>query len=269
MTKRLQHLDRDALTEKLSDGVRSALAELQVETVVPSTNQSLLDVNIAPGTLAACLAEAQSAGRGRRGRSWQSPPGSGVYLSVGTTYPRVPDGLAAITLAAGVTARRLLAELGVQEVMIKWPNDLVHSGKKLGGILTESASRTLLTQVVIGIGINVSSAAGLRLPEGSSQRPVGLADLCAHPPGLTTLSGALLAGLGELLLTYPATGFSAYRQAFEAADALRGSRVTLETSDHSLTGTAQGISAEGALLVEAGGQIERVVAGEVTVRGIS
>ena len=269
MADALQHLESDTVIAALAPEVAEALSSLTVEPVVASTNQSLLSMDIAPGRLAACLAEAQSAGRGRHGREWHSPPGRGVYLSVGIGYSDIPGDVAAMTVAAGLIARQRLKGLGVGGVMLKWPNDLVHSGGKLGGILAEGVNRSgVALQVVVGIGINVALDDHPIGAAGWARSPVSLRDVCPSPPAMSVLAGELASGLGSLLLSYPSTGFAPYRHAFEEADALAGVGVTLQVPGGTLTGKARGIDARGALRIEAGGRIRSVNAGEVTVRSI-
>jgi len=88
-----------------------------------------------------CLAESQRQGRGRRGRHWHSPPGRNIYLSLLWRYPEGPEVLAGLSLAVGVVIARVLREAGVDDLALKWPNDLLCRGRKLGGVLLESAAQ--------------------------------------------------------------------------------------------------------------------------------
>ena len=103
------------------------------------------------------LAECQSAGRGRRGRTWVAAPGGAICLSLNWTFPAVPEDLGALGLVIGVCVLRSLQGLGVQGLQLKWPNDLLVQGKKLGGVLIELRAETAGPAfVVIGIGLNVA-----------------------------------------------------------------------------------------------------------------
>ncbi len=107
--------------------------------------------------LRACIAEYQTAGRGRRGRRWSTPLGAGLCLSVGWQFADAPAELSALTLAVGVVVRRALARVAGVEIALKWPNDLVWDERKLGGILLElTAEGQGGCHVVAGIGINVA-----------------------------------------------------------------------------------------------------------------
>ena len=114
------------------------------------------------GTSEVLLAEFQSAGRGRRGRAWLAPPGAGICLSLSWTFPEAPPELGALGLVIGVCVLRALTALGVKDLALKWPNDLLLDGRKLGGVLIELRGESAGPAcVVIGIGLNVALGAAL------------------------------------------------------------------------------------------------------------
>src|SRR5688572_15696959 len=141
----------------LPEDVRSHIESLQVEWTLESTNTKLLDAwPPAAGFASVLLAEHQTGGRGRRGRSWVAPPGGAVCLSVSWQYAELPADLSALSLIVGLCVVNALHELGVEGVSLKWPNDLVTANGKLGGILIEMrAEAGGPVHVVIGIGLNV------------------------------------------------------------------------------------------------------------------
>jgi BirA family biotin operon repressor/biotin-[acetyl-CoA-carboxylase] ligase len=198
------------------------------------------------------------------------PFGGGICLSVGWQFAGMPADAAALTLAVGVAVRRVLERVAGLTIALKWPNDLVHDERKLGGILVElTAEAQGRVHVVAGIGLNVSlPAESLR---ALSDWPRGATDLTSalgrEPPRRAALAGALVNELAELVADYEEHGFAAYRSEWRSADFLRGRAVRLDESDGQSFGTAVGIDAAGALLVEdARGVRHRVVAGDVTVR---
>lgn len=270
LARRIDLLEAEALRAALTPAVAARLAKLEVFTEIGSTNRHLAAAPPPLGKLDVCLAEFQTAGRGRRGRRWNVPLGGGICLSVGWQFEGMPAEIAALTLAVGVAVRRVLlrvAELGVE---LKWPNDLVHDERKLGGILLELVAEAHGgAHVVAGIGINVSLPPAL-LPS-LSDWPKGAIDLAAAlgraPPARSALAGALVNELAELFVDYPARGFGVYRKEWEAADFLRGRAVMLDDVATPLSGTAAGIDVDGALLVETSdGGRRRIVAGDVSVR---
>jgi BirA family biotin operon repressor/biotin-[acetyl-CoA-carboxylase] ligase len=217
-----------------------------------------------------CIAEYQHAGRGRRGRRWTAPLGGGLCLSAAWQFADTPADLAALTLAVGVIARRALAAVAGVDVSLKWPNDLAIDERKLGGVLLElRAEAQGGCHVVAGVGINVALS-----PESLptlSDWPRGAIDLATamdrEPPTRTALAASLIDGLAELFAGYAASGFAPYRADWRAADFLRGRSVTLYDVAGTVNGTALGIEADGALVIEtADGTRRRVVSGDVTVR---
>lgn len=271
LARPLELLDADALRAALPARAAARIAQLEVFTELDSTNRRLLARDPPPaGELHACLAEYQTAGRGRRGRRWSTPLGAGLCLSVAWRFADTPPDLSALTLATGVVVRRALLRAAGVAVALKWPNDLVLDERKLGGILLElSAEAHGGCHVVAGIGLNV------HLPQESLATlcdwPRGAVDLATAaggaPPSRTALAAALLAELAELFAGYAAAGFSPYRADWSAADYLRGRRVVLDDAAGAVSGTALGIEADGALVIEtAPGTRRRVISGDVSVR---
>ena len=266
----LDFIDVDALRAALAPDVAARLAKLEVHTEIDSTNRRLLAAPPPHGRLDVCVAEFQTEGRGRRGRRWSVPFGGGVCLSVGWQFAGMPAEPAALTLAVGVAVRRVLERVAGLTIALKWPNDLVYDERKLGGILLElTAEAHGGVHVVAGIGLNV--ALDPKLLPSLSDWPRGAIDLKTalgrQPPRRAVLAGALVNELSELAADYETHGFTAYRSEWRSADFLHGRAVRLDEPKGELNGTAAGIDATGALLVElTSGERRRVVAGDVTVR---
>jgi BirA family biotin operon repressor/biotin-[acetyl-CoA-carboxylase] ligase len=273
LAQRLDLLDAQALRAALEPAVAAQLAKLELFTELNSTNERLLAA--APpalGALDVCIAEFQTRGRGRRGRRWHAPLGSGICLSVGWQFAGMPAEPAALTLAAGVAVRRALQRVAGLTIALKWPNDLVFDDRKLGGILLElKAEAHGGAHVVIGVGLNVALPTAL-LP-ALSDWPRGAVDLKTalekEPPPRAVLAAALVNELAALLADYPTRGFAVYRTEWRTADFLRGRAVHLDEPTGRLFGTAAGIDADGALLVETESGRQRVVAGDVSVRSVA
>jgi BirA family transcriptional regulator, biotin operon repressor / biotin---[acetyl-CoA-carboxylase] ligase len=274
LRRALDLLDAGALRSALAPPVAARLAALEVFTEIESTNRHLL---AAPppsqGELRVCIAEYQTAGRGRRGRRWTTPLGAGLCLSVSWQFAGAPADLSALTLAVGVAVRRALTRVARVTIGLKWPNDLVWDERKLGGILLElTAEAHGGCHVVAGIGINVALEPALLphlsdWPRGAVDLATACASLDAPPPPRAALVLALIEELAELFAGYATTGFRAYRDEWRAADYLRGRSVRLDDAAGPLTGTSLGIEPDGALLIEtAPGARRRVVAGDVSVR---
>lgn len=211
----------------------------------------------------ACLAEVQSAGRGRRGRGWRLPLGGGVALSLLKRFDAGMAPLAGLSLVAGIGAVRALADCGVRGVGLKWPNDLVAGGRKLGGILVELGGDALgPCHAVVGVGVN------LRLGDGAGidQPWTDLAALTPHVPARNRLAARLIARLIEALDTFAESGFDAFAAEYARCDVLHDSAVRVLRGERSETGVARGVDARGALRVEFADGERAVDSGEVSVR---
>lgn len=267
----MRRLRREAIAAPL-DELGARVAELDVVAETPSTNDCLADLPLpADGAARICVADVQTAGRGRAGRSWLAPRGRAITFSLARTFPAGPATLGPLALVAGIGVAETLNPGCAGRILLKWPNDLVVAGAaagepaKLGGILIETAaadSRSL--RAVIGIGINHSGAESIA---AEFSRPV--TDLQAqgwHRPCDETI-GLLLAALIPALDDHAATGFdAAWRERWCALDMLAGRDVRVHGGDGVVTGRALGIDAHGALRVDTMGREQSFHSGEVSVR---
>jgi BirA family biotin operon repressor/biotin-[acetyl-CoA-carboxylase] ligase len=215
---------------------------------------------------AVVIADAQTAGRGRRGRDWFSPPGSGLYVSVvlrpGRSAQSGGDRAARLlTLAAGVALVDAVHAATGLAVALKWPNDLYIGRRKLAGILAEAAGAGLDDAIVLGYGINVRTAA---YPPELGDRATSLESELGRPVDRATLLVETLASLARRYRDLLDARFDAILDAWRArAPGCTGSRVSWNGASGSASGTTAGIDVDGALLVVVDGRVERVVAGEV------
>ena len=217
---------------------------------------------------AVVIADAQTSGRGRRGRTWFSPPVAGLYVSVILTPGRArvaPErAVSLLTLAAGVALAEAVERVTGLAPEIKWPNDLLVGRRKLAGILAEGVaqpSASGLRAVVLGYGINVGAAAfppeladRVTALESELGRLVDRSMLCAESlASLSTRYGDLLAGRFDAIL-------DAWRTRSFGS---RGAKVEWDSASGVRSGITEGIDDMGALLVRSGDTLERIVAGEV------
>ncbi|MBC7982691.1 MAG: bifunctional biotin--[acetyl-CoA-carboxylase] ligase/biotin operon repressor BirA [Candidatus Obscuribacterales bacterium] len=261
----------NALLQSQSSITNDDIASLDVLLAIDSTNRYLVDAQASPPrTAQICVAEIQSAGRGRRGRSWVAPFGSGLCLSLAWHFEESPPTLTALSLAIGVAVVRALDQFGDNEVQLKWPNDLLWRRRKLGGILIEMRGESGgPTRVVIGLGLNVRMPASARLNLAEQQATL-VADLHEALGQRTPGRNALLAGIiAELMVTLRAfeqNGFAAFADEWRARDALRDAPVRVLLANEVISGTARGAAPDGALLVEVAGEMQRFVSGDVSLR---
>jgi BirA family biotin operon repressor/biotin-[acetyl-CoA-carboxylase] ligase len=235
----------NAATIAAALGTRARELEIEVIDACASTNALLLEraTGERPVLLAA---ELQSAGRGRRGRRWHSPRGAGLTFSISRRMPQPVSALSGLSLAAGVAVARALRGVGAAEVALKWPNDLVARGAKLGGILVETRIDDGHTRVVVGIGVNCRATPGL--DERLSRKIAALEDLLDPLPARNVLVAQLAAGLLDALAAFAAEGFALLRAEWEAMHAHAGQRIRVRLADgRVLAGIAAGIAGDGAL----------------------
>lgn len=262
-------LDPAKIRNHVSAELRGRVRRLEVAWSVGSTNTVLLERENPPnGTCEVFLAEYQTAGRGRRGRAWLAPPGGAVCLSMNWTFRDVPRDLGAFGLVVGVCALRALRGLGLANVKLKWPNDLLVEDRKLGGILIELRAESAGPAcVVIGIGINVALGAPLleKIAE-TGVAPIDLITAGLNKPSRNEVVGVLVSRFIEGLLAFEFDGLKTFIEEWREADALRGRMVDVKAVEGVTQGLARGIDVHGALLVETLGGLKRFISGDVSVR---
>lgn len=241
-----------------------SLAAFSVEILpeIDSTNSELMRRARAGRTEPSLLvAEQQTAGRGRMGRAWQSNEGDSLTFSFGMNFS--PASWEGLSLAVGVSVAQSLSPPNDEPIALKWPNDLWWQGRKLAGILIETASVHDAKQqerfAVIGIGINIKTRA---FDANLSTPPAWLQEISPSSNPQTALERLFLPLLGDLL-EFERAGFAAFSSRFAARDGLHGLDITLSDGRH---GRAQGVDGSGALLVHTSQGVQRVASQEVSVR---
>jgi BirA family biotin operon repressor/biotin-[acetyl-CoA-carboxylase] ligase len=259
-------LDREVILSCLSAQATGLLGELDVQPVIDSTNaEALRRIAAGAGAGLVCVAEQQTAGRGRRGRNWISPYASNLYMSLVAEFSGGIAATQGLSLAVGVAVTDALQQFGLGNLQLKWPNDILHGDAKLGGILIEmSGDGSGECQLVIGIGLNVGMPAA------------AAADIDQHWTDINRAVNAevdrnklLAAVLGELLpliFNFEEKGFSHWRQRWLERDAYAGKGVVVRSAEQEITGRVEGIDESGALLLDTGGGIQVIHGGEVSLR---
>ncbi|HEY0681382.1 MAG TPA: biotin--[acetyl-CoA-carboxylase] ligase [Steroidobacter sp.] len=264
-------LDKEAIVSSWPAATRALMERTDVLLTVDSTNRFLGDATPPqPGRFQLCTAEVQNAGRGRRGRSWIAPFGSGICMSLGWQFAEAPPTFSALSLAVGVAVVKAFNRLDVQGVGLKWPNDLQWQGRKLGGILIEMRGETAgPAQVIIGIGINMHMPAATRMQLAEREAAL-IADvheiMHEKTPTRNALIGAIVAELLEMLQTFAVHGFTPFKEEWHGLDTLANAPVKVINGSQTTQGTARGVEADGTLLVEVEGELRKFVSGEVSLR---
>lgn len=267
----IELLDGPAIVAELSRDSRQRLARLFIEESLPSTNRYLRErFEQGAGHGEVCLSEAQSAGRGRRGRAWACPWGRGLLLSMGWRFESGAAALEGLSLAVGVALAEVLEGHGV-EVALKWPNDILvldqGVSRKLAGILLEvSGDLSGPCEVVIGLGLNVT------LPEAvreSIDQPVAAVHDRRPELGRNRLAADIIAALLDLLPRFEAQGFAAWQDAWNARHAHADQAIEIIRGTRREAAIAQGVDAAGNLMVWQDGVRQLLASGEISVRGQS
>jgi len=263
----LELLDPARILGALSPVVQAAIARLEIADDIDSTNAHLLAAGHAgapSGTL--CLAERQSAGRGRRGRTWVSPYGANLYLSLLWRFPQGPGHLGGLSLAAGAALAQALETAGVVDIGLKWPNDLLWRRRKLGGLLIEVAAEAQGPSLaVVGLGLN-TRLRGAQI-QAIDQPWVDLDEILGPQGyGRNRLCALAAEALIMTLERYGREGLAPFLPLWERYDRYRGEVVEIRLGEQRIIGTQAGITTEGALRLEVAGASLTFTAGEVSLR---
>lgn len=262
-------LDRRSIVNHLNTRAATVAQDLHLHEEVDSTNLCLLrkakQGQCFSGT--ACIAEAQHAGRGRRGRSWVATPYCNVMLSMAWWLDDRVDTLAGLSLAAGVAVARGLADYGIAGVGLKWPNDILWQQRKLGGVLVEVHRRKGMGVVaIVGVGLNgflaEQDAAGI------GQEWTDLRRITGKAINRDRLVALIIKQLYEMFERFQQTGFAQFRADWEQLHVSQGRRVRLLSKEQTVVGCALGVDDNGGLrIMNDDRRIQVFQSGEISVRG--
>ncbi|MDG2136498.1 MAG: biotin--[acetyl-CoA-carboxylase] ligase [Luminiphilus sp.] len=246
-------------------GLETLGLRIEVEREIDSTNAALKRRALSEDIHGVALfAETQSAGRGRLGRVWVSPPKSNIYLSLGWRTGLEPLELAGLSLAAGCAIGEGLERNFGLKMQLKWPNDLYLGGKKCGGVLIDLVqSSNQDWTIVVGVGLNVA------MPNsGGNDIDQPWTDLGSHsavPLTRNEVGGQLLGALVPLLSSWQVGAFSQWRESWSRRDLMAGHQITVQQGNHSISGRADGVDHSGALRVVTNEGLTVVQSGEASM----
>jgi BirA family biotin operon repressor/biotin-[acetyl-CoA-carboxylase] ligase len=263
LSQRLMLLNTQKIREQL-DSTHSA--DVEVLNVIGSTNQYLKDKSIDVENGHTCLAEAQTAGRGRHGRKWVSPYAASLYLSMHWSFSGGYSVLGGLSLAIGVAIVDALNQCGVQGIQLKWPNDIYAQGKKLAGVLIEVEGQIGSNcKAIIGVGLNVALPKNVQIID---QPWIDLAQLTDPLINRNFLAGTLINELARSLTLFERDGLKPFISKWRALDIYANKAVKLIIGTQSITGINQGIDENGAILLETEQGVKAYHGGEISVRPI-
>jgi len=266
----LELLEAGTIQAALPPALRAQVASLEVAWSIGSSNSVLLE-RVAPAadTVQVLLAERQTGGRGRRGRSWASPLAANLYLSLARSFAGGLARLPGLSVVAGIATAEALHALGFVGVALKWPNDLVvvdgDGLRKLGGLLVEGGGEAAgPARAVVGLGLNIDMPAAAAT--AIDQPWIDLAQLGARAPARNAIAATLLAHWLPAFAEFDACGLEPFLARHARLDALAGRAVQVDGASGRRDGQALGLAPDGALRVRIDGTEQRIHAGEVSVR---
>ncbi len=264
LTQPIERLDAALIRSAMTDTANAGLGELRIASVIDSTNSALRaeSATLRSGTV--LLAEAQTAGRGRRGRSWASPFASGFLGSLFWRFERGLTDLGGLSLAVGVALAEAWRAHGVP-VQVKWPNDLWIEDRKVAGMLVEAGGEFHgPSHVVVGLGLNLSLPESVR--RTLDQPVTTLAEHWPQPMSRNAAVGCCLQALHDALRAFEVDGLAAFAPRFAALDALRDREVSVIEAHRTWRGIASGIDDRGRLRVRDASGVHAVDAADISIK---
>ncbi|MCT8865344.1 bifunctional biotin--[acetyl-CoA-carboxylase] ligase/biotin operon repressor BirA [Shewanella xiamenensis] len=231
---------------------------------IPSTNGFMLSHTSELKSGDVCVAEYQSAGRGRRGRIWVSPYGHHLYFSQFWSFPQGMAQAMGLSLVVACSLVEVLKSFGVDNIGVKWPNDIYLNYKKLAGILIEmSGQADSECQLIIGIGVNMAMSEDQG--KGIDQPWSDLSSL-TDMPNKTDLVIALHKQLKRDIQLFEREGLAAFKTRWQQADLFHGKEIRLLMGENHVDGICRGIDEQGAVLLETADGIQAYIGGEISLR---
>jgi BirA family biotin operon repressor/biotin-[acetyl-CoA-carboxylase] ligase len=266
LDRSLELLLESKINEFISGQASALISSFEIHDQIDSTNSYLMERSqhdALSGSV--CFAEYQTDGKGRRGRHWVSPYGSNIYLSILWRFQQGPASISGLSLAIGVAVIRALKHHQVNNIDLKWPNDIYSQGKKLGGILVEVSGETDgPCNAVIGLGLN------LFMPEAKAEQITQAWTDLSKVTGQSRqfrnkLAGTLLNHLLPVIADFESIGIQSYLDEWRDYDCLVGKAATLFIGQQQFEGFVQGIDDKGMLLLERpDGSVQTFASGEVS-----
>ena len=261
----IELLNQASIFDSIEPDKRSDIKDIDVLWEVDSTNKYLMDLareGQESGSI--CLAERQIQGRGRRGRQWISPLGGNIYLSVLWKLPFGPAQLSGLSLAIATSVVDTLHNIGLKEVGVKWPNDIVWRERKLAGILLEIGGESAGPSfAIVGLGLNLQLNKEFA---GEIDQPwVDLDTIVKKPIERNKLVAGLISAIIQTFKRFEQDGLKPFLPKWRQYDQYAGKNAVLHLENESIPGVISGIDDHGSLLLEYNGKITRHHSGDVSL----
>lgn len=255
-------MEKAQLTKFLSEESLDSISGIHTFPIIDSTNaeaERLIGNGIQGVQL--IIADSQSAGQGRRGRSWFSPRASGLYLSLVCPFSLEEDSLQGLSLVTALSVHSVLQKLTTENLQLKWPNDILIGDKKLSGILLKARNDSKKTWIVFGIGVNYWLSAEHRL---AIDRPVtDIREIMSETPSLEQLAAQIINRLLENIGIFIDSGFKTFQTIWNRYDRYQGKEIVVLNGNSSMKGFCQGVDESGSLLLQTARDIQKISGGEI------
>ena len=268
LNRKLELLSADKIYNSLDQNTQSLISTLNVYPQLSSTNDYVLNAMKSEShSGCVCFAESQTQGRGRQGRQWISPFGANIYLSFSWVFENGFASLSGLSLVIGIAVVRALNQLGIQDVGLKWPNDIYWKHQKLGGILIEiSGESSGACTAIVGLGLNLylppKEATTIDQPWVDLEKIHSNASYSRHE-----LASVLIIQLLSVSASFEEKTFKQYVLEWQNYDCMKGREVSVYRGEQRFDGIVIGIDENGLfLLSDAKGKIQRFASGEVSFR---
>jgi len=239
-------LDDNSIRDRLSEAALRQVHQLTVLREIDSTNNWIQQQELKSGMATLCVAERQTAGRGRRGAGWVASPYRNLVLSLGWRFSTWPSSLPALSLVVGLVCSQVLELLEVDGVRIKWPNDIYRHGTKLAGTLVQASGEASdYCDVVIGLGLNLKLNGEER---ASIDQPCSDLSDMANPIDRNYFTALLVEALIEVLPLFAEQGFSPFRSAWEQRALYISEPVQVSVNGEAKRGVMRGVDDQGSLI---------------------
>jgi BirA family biotin operon repressor/biotin-[acetyl-CoA-carboxylase] ligase len=264
--RKIDFLDKESIRRRIDQIEGSSNIQLSVEQIIETTSRFFSNEDLEKYEYSICFAEFQTKGRGRGENMWLSPYGSGICFSINGFLPYKSSPLG-LSIYCGIAIVGILRELGFKDVSLKWPNDLLHKGKKLGGILTELTSQHAENYAFnIGIGINYDLGSDLNSMEQNLFPPTDLMKIYDGTYiSRTEISGILAKTIIESLKKFNHKSMQESFKSWPELDALHQKEVKIIDDDQCFNGKNMGIDDTGALLLDESGVIKKIYNGHLVI----
>lgn len=268
----LELYQEELILAKLADNKNlAALIALTIFESIPSTMTYLKTIDFS-NKIAVCVAEEQTAGRGRFARYWHSPFGQNIYLSIGFSFAKDISGLMGISLVIGLAVLSAIKEYGIAEkIVIKWPNDILYDNKKLAGILIDAnAEINGNCKLIIGVGVNLNMTKAIDLTNSNEIKPwTSLKKIVGQTIDKNKMVALLISNIFAYVRKFEILGLAVFVEQWDNHDYLRGKAITIGSGNQDEAGIGQGIDQQGRLVLQlSNGVCKAFASGDATVSNV-